>query len=164
MKFKGMIVAVVVLIGLSIGGYAWMHYILHPQPHACGYCLRPLHQNLRVTAEIDGKQSEVCCAHCAISEANQRRKPLKLIAVHDYPSGQTVAPASAWYVEGSRVKACEHDTMHMNEMKESQDLAFDRCSPGTFAFASIANAEAFIAQNGGSILSFAQLMQEVKVQ
>ncbi len=164
MKFKGIVIAGVVLIGLSVGGYAWMKYILHPQPHACGYCLRPLHRNLRVTAEIDGKRSEVCCAHCAISEANQRRKPLKLITVHDYPTGQAVTPVSAWYVEGSRVTACEHGTMRMNEMKETQDLAFDRCSPGTFAFASRANAEAFVAQNGGSVLAFPQLMQEVRVQ
>jgi hypothetical protein len=163
MRFKGIIVAGVVIVGLSIGGYAWINYILHPKPHACGYCLRPLHANLRVTAEIDGKRSEVCCAHCAISEANQRHKPLKLVTVHDYPTGQTVAPEIAWYVEGSRVKACEHDAMHMNEMKETQDLAFDRCSPGTFAFANKANAEAFIAQNGGSVLSFPDLMREVRV-
>lgn len=164
MKLKGLIIASVVLIVLGSGGYAWMRYVLHPQPHSCGYCLRPLHANLRVTAEIDGKRAEVCCAHCAITEANQQHKRLKIIVVHDYPTGDVVAPEKAWFVEGSRAKACEHDAMHMNEMKETQDLAFDRCSPGTFAFANRASADAFAAQNGGSVLSFQELMEEAHFQ
>jgi hypothetical protein len=161
MKLKAFAVSLVALVGLGAATYAWMHYVVHPQPHECGYCLRPLHDNLRVTAEIDGKRAEVCCPHCAITEANQQHKPLKLIVVHDYTTGKTVTPENAWYVEGSRIMACQHDAMHMNEMKETQDLAFDRCSPGTFTFANRASAEAFIAQNGGSLLSFELLMQEV---
>jgi len=163
-KTKAIITASVVLLILGICGYAWQRYILHPKPMACGYCLRSLHANLRVTAEIDGNRADVCCAHCAITEANQQHKPLKLITVHDYPTGNALAPEKAWFVEGSRAQACEHDAMHMNEMKETQDLAFDRCSPGTFAFANRVNAEAFIAQNGGSIVNFQELMQEVHVQ
>lgn len=164
MKIRGIIVASVVLIVLGACGYAWMHYVLHPKPQACGYCLRPLHANLRVTAEIEGKRTEVCCARCAITEANQQHKALKLITVHDYPTGNAVTPEHAWYVEGSRATACDHDAMHMNEMKETQDLAFDRCSPGTFAFANRVNAEAFVAQNGGSVQSFQELMREARFQ
>lgn len=164
MKIKAIVTITVVLVILGISGYAWQRYILHPKPHACGYCLRPLHANLRVTAEIDDKRTEVCCAHCAITEANQQHKPLKLIAVHDYPTGKTLQPEKAWFVEGSRIMACEHDAMHMNEMKEMQDLAFDRCSPGTFAFGDRANAEAFVARNGGSVMSFPELMREVHAQ
>ncbi len=162
MKFKALIVTAVALAVVALSAYAWMHYVLHPQPRECGYCLRPLHENLRVTAEIDGKRAEVCCPHCAITEANQLHKSLKLIAVHDYPTGKAVKPETAWYVEGSRVNACERDAMHMDEMKETQDLAFDRCSPGTFTFANEASADAFAAQNGGSVMSFRQLMQEVQ--
>lgn len=162
MRFKALIVTAVAVAAVGAATYAWMHYVLHPQPHECGYCLRPLHDNLRITAEIDGKRTDVCCPHCAITEANQQRKPLRLIAVHDYTTGKTIKPEEAWYVEGSSVMACQHDAMHMNEMKETQDLAFDRCSPGTFTFANKAGAQAFIAQNGGSLLSFQQLMQEVR--
>ena len=160
MKFKSVTVTAVALIVVGVAAYAWLHYVVHPQAQECGYCLRPLHANLRVTAEIDGKRAEVCCPHCAITEANQQHKPLRLIAVHDYPTGKTLRPDEATYVEGSRVSACDRD-MHMNEMKETQDVAFDRCSPGTFTFARRENAEAFAAQNGGSILTFQQLMQEV---
>lgn len=164
MKTKAIITASVVLVVLGICVYAWQRYILHPEPQACGYCLRPLHVNLQVTAEIDGKRSEVCCAHCAITEANQQHKALKLITVHDYPTGIEVKPENAWFVQGSRIMACEHSAMHMNEMKETQDLAFDRCSPPTFAFANKATADAFIANNGGSILSYQELLREVHAQ
>ena len=164
MKAKTIITACVLLVFLAVCGYAWQRYILHPKPLTCGYCLRPLHANLRVTAEIDGKRADVCCAHCAITEANQQHKPLKLITVRDYPTGDALQPEKAWFVEGSRVMACEHDAMHMNEMKETQDLAFDRCSPGTFAFADRSNAEAFVARSGGSVLSFQDLMREVRIQ
>lgn len=164
MKTKGIIVAVVVLLAVGGSGYAWMRYIVHPAPQTCGYCLRPLHANLRVTAEIDGKRTDVCCARCAITEANQLHKALKLITVRDYPTGKALAPDMAWFVEGSRAIACEHDAIRMNEMKETQDLAFDRCSPGTFAFADKSAATEFVAKNGGAVLSFHELMREVHVQ
>jgi hypothetical protein len=164
MKIKAIITGAVVLAVLGICAYEWQRYILHPKPLACGYCLRPLHANLRVVAEIDGKRTEVCCAHCAITEANQQHKALKLIKVHDYPTGDELKPENAWFIEGSRAKACEHEAMQMNDMKETQDLAFDRCSPGTFAFANRANADAFVAQNGGSVLSFKELMREAHFQ
>jgi hypothetical protein len=54
--------------------------------------------------------------------------------------------------------------MRMDEMKHGEDLAFDRCSPGAFAFAKKEDAEAFIAQNGGQILSMEQLLGEAKPQ
>ena len=163
MKLKGLLVASLVLIIVSIAAFSWQRYILRPQPTMCSYCQRPLRANLSVTAEINGKRAEVCCAHCAITEANQQHKPLRLISVRDYPTGDRIVPAEAWYVEGSRANACAHDAMQMNEMKGMQDLEFDRCSPGTFAFANRANAEVFVAQNGGSLLSFQELMREVHV-
>jgi hypothetical protein len=123
--------------------------------------MRPLHANLRVTAEIAGKRAQVCCARCAISEANQEHKPLHLIEVHDYSTGKAVTPERAWFVEGSRAMACDHDAMRMDEMKQTQELAYDRCSPGTFSFANKSDADAFVATNGGTVLSFAQLMSEV---
>lgn len=164
MKTRHIVVAAAFLIALSIGGFAWYRLILHPKPVACGYCLRPLHANLTVTAEIDGEKTQACCARCAISEANQQHKRLRLIEVRDYPTGRGISPSGAWYVEGSHVMACDHDAMRMNEMKETQELAFDRCSPGTFAFAEKQTADEFVTRNGGSVLSFEQLMREVHFQ
>lgn len=152
----------VVLVGAAALG--WYRYVAHPIPVVCGYCSRPLHANLTVTAEIAGKRTQVCCARCAISQANQEHKPMRLIAVHDYRSGQALEPSNAWFVEGSRAMACDHDAMRMNEMKGTEELAFDRCSPGTFAFANRQEADAFTTQNGGAVISFEQLMSEAKFQ
>jgi nitrous oxide reductase accessory protein NosL len=117
-----------------------------------------------VIAEIAGKEVRACCPRCAISEANQEQKALRLIEVHDYQSGKGISPANAWFVEGSRVIACTHDMTRMGEHKDMQDMAFDRCSPSTLAFANKPDADAFIAQNGGTVLSFGQLMSEAKFQ
>jgi nitrous oxide reductase accessory protein NosL len=117
-----------------------------------------------VTAEIDGKRAEVCCPRCAITEANQEHKSVRLVTVHDYSTGKAMSPETAWYVEGSRVLACEHNGMQMDEMKESAPMAYDRCSPGTLTFATKQQAEDFTAANGGAVISFAELMNEAKFQ
>jgi len=52
----------------------------------------------------------------------------------------------------------------MDEMKGTGELTYDRCSPGTFSFGNKADAEAFIAGNGGSVISFSQLMSEARFQ
>jgi hypothetical protein len=164
MKFRSIVLVGILFVVAAAGVYGWFRYINHPKPVACGYCLRPLRANLMVTAEIAGKRTQVCCARCAITEANQERKPLRLIEVHDYSTGRAVPPQGAWFVEGSQVMACSHHAMHMDEMKDTQELAFDRCSPSTLAFASRENADAFVAQNGGAILSLSQLMSEARFQ
>ena len=164
MKSRRIALAVILLIVVGAGAYAWYRNIVHPVPVACGYCLRPLHANVKVTAEIDGKRAEVCCPRCAITEANQEHKPVRLITVHDYSTGKAMSPEAAWYVEGSRVLACEHNGMHMGEMKDSAPMAYDRCSPGTLTFATKQQAEDFTAANGGTAISFGQLMSEAKFQ
>jgi hypothetical protein len=164
MNFRRIVLTAIFLVAVGSAGFAWFRFIAHPKPVACGYCSRPLHTRLSVTAEIDGKQTEVCCARCAIAEANQQQRPLKLVAVHDYLSGRSMSPAEAWFVEGSHTMACDHDAMRMNEMKGTEELAFDRCSPGTLAFAEKQDAEAFVRANGGTVLSATQLMSEVRFQ
>ncbi len=159
-------IALTVILLLVVGGavFGWYKFVFHPAPAACAYSNRPLHANLMVTAEIAGKRAQVCCARCAISEANQERKPLRLITVHDYRSGRAISPTGAWFVEGSRAVACDHDAMRMNDMKEMDMSDYDRCSPGTVAFAERQAADIFSAQNGGAVISFAQLMSEAKYQ
>ena len=164
MNFRRIALTVTVVILAGAGVFGWYRFVAHPKPVACSYCLRPLHSNLMVTAEIDGKRAEVCCPRCAITEANQQRKPVRLITVHDYSTGKAMSPETAWYVEGSRVMACEHGLMHMDEMKETQEMAFDRCSPGTLTFATKQQAEDFTAANGGTVISFGQLMSEAHYQ
>ena len=161
MKSRRLALVGILLIVAVLG---WYRFVLRPVSVACGYCSRPLHANLTVTAEIAGRRAQVCCARCAISQANQERKPLRLISVRDYQSGRSISPESAWFVEGSRAIACDHDAMRMNAMKGTDMVEYDRCSPGTFAFAAREAADVFVSRNGGAVISFVQLMSEAKFQ
>jgi hypothetical protein len=164
MNFRRIALTITLPIVVGAGIYGWFRFIAHPKPVACGYCLRPLHANLKVTAEIDGKRAEVCCPRCAITEANQLHKPVRLITVHDYSTGKAMSPEGAWYVEGSRVIACDHAGMHMDDMQDTQKMTYDRCSPGTLTFATKQQAQDFMAANGGTAISFNQLMSEARFQ
>lgn len=164
MRSRSIVAVGILLVGLSVAVFGWFRFVERPRPVVCGYCMRPLHANLTVTAEIAGKRKQACCARCAISEAKQQRKKLRLVTVHDYRTGNAIAPESAWFVEGSRAMACDHDAMRMNEMKRTEELEFDRCSPGTFAFADRQEAISFTRENGGAVISFEQLMREARFQ
>ena len=128
----------------------------------CGFCNRPIKSELAVIAEVGGRERRVCCARCAISEARQENKPLRLISVTDYSSKTKIAPERAWYVEDSRAVACNHDMARMDQDKRAEQLVFDRCSPGAFAFARREDADAFVAENGGVIRRLQEMLGEVQ--
>jgi hypothetical protein len=153
--YAGLVLMVVA--GLFAGGYLLMN---RRSQTVCGFCQRHINPKAHVVAEVGGQQRDVCCAHCAVTEARQEKKPLRLIAVTDYPTGKMVSPEGTWFVEDSRVIACQHDMSRMDESKHAEHLAFDRCSPGTFAFSDRKAAEAFVAQNGGVLRSLAALLAE----
>ena len=151
--------AVIVVAGLFAGGYWLMNYRSETQ---CGFCQRHINPKAHVVAEVGGQRRDVCCAHCAITEARQEKKLLRLIEVTDYPTGKMVNPEGAWFVEDSRVIACQHDMSKMDESKHAEQLAFDRCSPGTFAFSERKAAQAFVEQNGGVLRSLPELLAEAR--
>jgi hypothetical protein len=155
-KKTGLAVLGIVVLGMLALG--WFEYREFHTPKQCGFCQRPLQDRLRVVVEIGGKRREACCPQCAVSESRQEHKPIRLISVRDYSTAKVIDPAQAYYVNHSRALACTHDQMHMDEMKHDDPLMFDRCSPGAFAFAKKEDAELFIAQNGGQILSMEELL------
>lgn len=151
----------VVLAGLVAAGYRLM---ANREETFCGFCHRSIHANTKVIAEIDGRRRTVCCARCAISEAFQEKKPLRLIAVTDYVSSKSLNPEQAYFVDGSRKVLCAHDEAMVDQSKHVQEMTFDRCFPGTYAFAHREDAEAFIRENGGTVLQLPKLMQGVSAQ
>ncbi len=151
--------ALLVLAGLFAGGYSLVH---RRSETVCGFCQRHINPRSRVVAQVGAERRTVCCAHCAVTEARQQHQPLRLIEVTDYPTGSKVNPEQAWYVDGSRVVACEHDMARMDVTKHAEQLAFDRCSPGTFAFRERKAAEAFVEQNGGVLRRLPELLAEAQ--
>jgi hypothetical protein len=164
MAKKASIYSAIVLIvaaGLFAGGYLLMN---RRSQMECGFCQRQINAKAHVVAEVGGRRRDVCCTHCAVTEARQEKKPLRLIAVTDYPTGKLVSPEGAWFVEDSHVIACQHDMSKMDESKHMEQLAFDRCSPGTFAFSDRKAAEEFVDQNGGALRSLPEVLAEAQSQ
>jgi hypothetical protein len=155
-KKTGLAVLGLVVVGMLALG--WFEYRDFRAPKQCSFCQRPLQDGLRVVVEIGGERREACCPQCAVSESSQEHKPVRLISVRDYSTAKVIDPQQAYYVNHSRALACTHDGMHRDEMKHDDPLMFDRCSPGAFAFARREDAEAFVATNGGQILSMQQLL------
>ena len=161
MARKISIAAVVLLVivgALLIAGQWSLH---RRSEEICGICERHINRQAGVIAEIGGRRQRVCCAHCAVTEGRQEHKAVRLIEVTDYNSGHKLVPSQAWYVDGSRIVACTHDMTRVDEMKQVAHATFDRCSPGTFAFASRAEAEAFAANNGGIVRNMADMLAGV---
>ena len=151
----------VVLATMFSGGYLLMN---SRSKTTCGFCQRHINPKARVVADVGGSTRTVCCAHCAVTEARQENKPLRLIEVTDYHSGKPINPEQAWYVDGGRIMACEHDMSRMDETKRAEQITFDRCSPGTFAFEDQKAAMAFVKENGGTLLRLPELLAEVQEQ
>jgi nitrous oxide reductase accessory protein NosL len=161
MAHKFSVAALVLLVivgGLLVAGQWSLH---QRSQEVCGICARHINPQAGVIAEIGGRRHHVCCAHCAVTEGLQEHKPVRLIEVADYNTGRKLDPSRAWYVDGSRIVACEHDMTRMGEMKQVQQAAFDRCSPGTFAFATRGDADTFAAKNGGSVLRMEEMLAGV---
>ena len=155
-SFIYVIALLVAATALLTGGY-WQ--VKQRSEVSCGICQRHINKRARVVAEIGGRKRVVCCAHCARTEGQQENKPVRFLEVTDYPTGKSLNPQEAWFVDGSRVMACEH-RMAVDEMKQAEQMVFDRCSPGTFAFRDRKLADAFVAENGGVVLRLAEFMRE----
>jgi hypothetical protein len=151
----------IVVASLFAGGYLLIGRRSQTQ---CGFCQRHISPKAHVVAEVGGRRRDVCCAHCAVTEARQEKKSLRLVQVTDYPTGKMVSPETAWFVEDSRVIACEHDMSKMDESKHMTQMAFDRCSPGTFAFSERKEADEFVAQNGGVLRNLPEVLAEAQQQ
>jgi hypothetical protein len=112
-------VAVLVFCALYAGSYWLMH---QRSEQLCSICQRHIKSEARVVVEIGGKRRTVCCAHCALTDGRQENKPVRFIQVTDYRTGKSLDPQRAWYVDGSRIVACEHDMAKMGEMKQMDHL------------------------------------------
>ncbi len=142
---------------LALGAYV----VRSRSQQICGFCQRPINPQAGVMAEVGGRTRHVCCARCAVSEGLQEKKTVRLISVTDYLTGQRIDPQNAWFVDGSRVIACRHDMTPMGQMKRPEQLTFDRCSPGAFAFARRVDAETFISHNGGVLRNLDEMLAAV---
>ena len=69
MKAKTIIYACVVLVVLGVCGYAGSATFFIPSRSHAATAMRRLHANLRRHRVRSRQEADVCCAHCAITEA-----------------------------------------------------------------------------------------------
>ena len=154
----GVIALLVVLFVLS---GAW-YLVSHRQPKVCPFSGREIHPQTRALVTIEGRRYETCCLRCAIIEAQQTGKSLRVLKVADFETSKLIDPERAWFVESSDVNLC----MRMAPAVESRGRestyvrTFDRCSPSVPAFSSEQHARGFIAQHGGTLKRIAALQVE----
>lgn len=150
------------LVGLALAG-AWL--IRGARPAQCVFCRRPIHLHARAEVLVAGRRELACCVRCALTEARQTGKPIRIVEVTDYATGKALVPESAYFVEGGRVVLCEpHDHDVLDEAKRPVGRVFDRCEPSAYAFARAEDAAAFRRGNGGLLLRWEDVLREAGAQ
>ena len=102
MRTRTLVAGIVGLcVVLALSGGAWY---LVTQRHAkvCPFSGREIHAETRALVTIGGKKYETCCVRCAIIEAQQTGKPLKVLKVADFETSRLMDPGNAWFVEIGR--------------------------------------------------------------
>lgn len=162
MRIK-LIIAGVVGLALVLAALGGGWYLLNQrQTKICPFSGRPIHAQARAVVIIGGHKYETCCVRCAIIEAQQTGKPLRILKVADFETSRLLDPQKAWFVESSEVNLC----MRMSPAAESPGRegvylrSFDRCSPSALAFSSEQQAQEFITQHGGALKRLADLERE----
>lgn len=165
MRTKSNFVGIVALIAvLAILCGAW-YLVSHQQAKVCPFSGRIIHPQARAFVTIGGKEYETCCVRCAIIEAQQTGKPLRILKVADFDTGRLLDPNKAWFVESSAVNLCMRTTPGAESPGRETVFVrgFDRCSPSALAFRSEQQARAFMAQHGGVLKRLADLQREATI-
>jgi hypothetical protein len=153
--------SVLLLVGIAGAGYWWLQ---ESKPKVCEICERSIHPHSSAVVLIDKKPVRVCCIRCGITHNFQVGKAGEVVEVTDFISDKPIRPDGALYVEGSQISMCDpHNSSLIDQTKHPFNRIFDRCEPSTYAFARRGDAEAFVQQNGGKLLTWEELMKEVGV-
>ena len=144
----------------ALGG-AW-YLLRQQQTKVCPFSGRPIHPQTRAFVTVGGQKYETCCVRCAVIEAQQTGKRLRVLKVADFETSKLLNPDSAWFVEGSDVNFCARmaPATQSPGREETYIRAFDRCSPSILAFSSEEDARAFIASHGGALKRLDDLERE----
>jgi hypothetical protein len=147
---------------LALLGGGW-YLVNRRNAEVCPFSGRRIHPQTRALVSIGGRRYQTCCVRCAIIEAQQTGKPLRVLKVADFETTKLLDPDKAWFVEGSQVNLCmSMSPAAVSPGRESvYRRAFDRCSPSVYAFANEQQARAFIVQRGGVLKHLKDLQQEI---
>jgi len=126
---------------------------------SCDLCGRDECTALAFRVEYrDGGTQTTCCPRCgsrAVAESHGRE--VARLRARDFATGREIDATTAAYVSGSDVEHCMAPKEQPSTQSCCRVLTYDRCLPSLIAFGSQADAERFVEDHGGTLLSFADL-------
>jgi hypothetical protein len=127
----------------------------------CAFSERQIHSQMAVRVAVEGESGgpvTACCLRCAINQAHQTGRLMRIISVTDFNTGKQLSATQAVYVVGAGVAPCaDHSSVIPNGERRPLRCTWDRCLPSAVAFADLRDAQAFQARHGGQIARFAEL-------
>lgn len=161
---RGWMTLLGVLLSVGLAAYAGWYYVHERSSHICNACLRPVHAVSKTVAIAgSGAKATYCCPACALSEHQQTAKPLRLVELTDFLTGQAIEPPQAYLVRNSDVNSCRHhdEATPITADKRPLHVHYDRCSPGILSFVGRDAAVRFAAEHGGEVLPSAELAAQL---
>ena len=126
---------------------------------SCDLCGRDECTALAFRVEYaDGGTQTTCCPRCgshAVAESPGRQ--VARLRARDFATGKEIDAKTALYVSGSDVEHCMAPKEQPSTQSCCRVLTYDRCLPSLIAFGSQADAERFVGDHGGTLMSFADL-------
>jgi hypothetical protein len=161
MTRKAASLSFVLLFGIAIAvSYAGWSIYRENRTEFCGFSGRPILPQTKTVVLMDGENETVCCPACVLTERVQTGKTIQFVELTDFETGKALAPKDAFVVRGSAVNLCVTQHTLMEEDKQAAPLEFDRCMPSLVAFARREAAERFLRENGGTLISFQELVSD----
>jgi hypothetical protein len=153
----------ILMIALALGAAWLIHRELTPkQPAACEICGRGIMRQVEFQIETPHGTIYACCPACAMHHMVNHPGEARNELATDFNSGRLIPARSAYYDMGGDVQYCtRHDpAIHRAPGQGVEMRVYDRCLPVLVAFASKNDAEAYLQQHGGRIVTFDQAIQE----
>lgn len=147
------------IVGLAGTGIVYVQK--RRQAVACDFCERAVCQGTFYRIHLSwGQSKKACCARCGIRYGKERPGRVKEVSVMDFAAGKWVPAWEAFYVEGSDFTHCSPAQILRGPRGGCLVKCFDRCLPSVVAFQRKGNAQAFIRDHGGQVLTFDRLKEK----
>jgi len=163
MKVRNVLIGFLLLA--VVGGVSYFAYRRLVLPsNQCDVCGREIHAGHESIALLKtGKKLQTCCPRCALHHELHNPGQVTGVLVADRTTGEKIRAQDAVYVEGSDEISCmPASATPPRELGVEYKVAYDRCVPSLLAFREEAAARKFIADHGGRLLSYGQVLESVK--
>lgn len=157
-RTKNFLAALVLAAAVLTGAAYWRS----ARPSVCRICDRPACRAMRFGLRTRwGWPVGACCPRCAA--IGMRNDPsLSAAYATDFATGKRTDAETAFYVEGSNAVLCHRPEAFPGEVPGAVNYTvYDRCLPSVLAFREKPQAEQFMKEHGGRLISFADLRREV---